>query len=136
MLRAATPVATHDPHRRPSPRCAWLALALLLPHSARAADKPVEGLIVQVPTTITTESTGRLRSLLHGPLSRFEQGAARQGGRFVLLCDFNPEGRRAESDDFGASYGLATYLRSLQNVRTVAYVEPPGPIAPTGRNRS
>jgi membrane-bound ClpP family serine protease len=99
-----------------------VALALLLPLPAAAAEKTVDGLLVQVPTTITTESTGRLRSLLHGPLHRFEQGAARQGGRFVLICDFNPDGRAAACDDFGASYGLATFLRSLPNVHTVAYV--------------
>lgn len=122
MLRAATPVATAAPHRRPPWHRALLTLAFLLPTAAPAAEKTVDGLIVQVPTTITTESTGRLRSLLHGPINRFEQGAARQGGRFVLICDFNPDGRPAASDDFGASYGLATYLRSLQGVRTVAYI--------------
>src|SRR5262245_47099638 len=111
MIRAATAVA---------------ALALLWPGALPAAEKPADGLIVSVPSPVTTESTGRLRSLLHGPLKRFEQGEARQGGRFVLICDFNPEGRRSESDDFGACYGLATYLRSLQTdlkgVRTVAFV--------------
>jgi membrane-bound ClpP family serine protease len=103
-----------------------LNLALLLPAAARAADPPADGLIVQVPAAITSESTNRLRSVLYGPLKRFEAGAARQGGRFTLVCDFNPDGRRARCDDFGASYSLAVYLRSLprdiKGVRTVAFV--------------
>ena len=118
MLRAATLVAYPGRHGRPTstpdvaqvapPPCrarsaridpVFLALAFFLPAGLMtAAEKPVDGLIVQVPTTVTTESTGRLRSLLHGPVKSFELGAARQGGRFVLICDFNPEGRRAESE--------------------------------------
>ncbi|MFO0928061.1 MAG: hypothetical protein U0736_13660 [Gemmataceae bacterium] len=92
-----------------------------------AADAPpTEGLVVQVPNPVTTEATHRLRSLLHGPLKRFEQGAGQQGGRFVLVCDFNPDGRRADCDDFGACHDLSSFLRSVaaghRGVRTVAYV--------------
>jgi membrane-bound ClpP family serine protease len=104
-----------------------VVLALFLSALAvRAAERATDGIIVQIPPAITTESTNRLRSLLYGPLKRFEAGAALQGGRFTVLCDFNPDGRRALCDDFGASYGLATYLRSLKadfkGVRTVAWV--------------
>jgi membrane-bound ClpP family serine protease len=110
-----------------------LLLVFLAHGSLGAADKTndkpnkvVDGLIVQIPTTISSESIGRMRSLLHGPLKRFAEGAARQGGRFVVLCDFNPDDRRSESDDFGACYDLATFLRSLQTdhkgVRVVAYI--------------
>ena len=135
MIRTASPVALPEGHRRPcqpasariDPLRAFFALlALLLPAAVRAADLPADGIIVQVPTVITTESTNRLRAMLLGPLKRFEGGAARRGGRFTLLCDFNPEGRRAVCDDIGASYGLAAYLRSLpgeiKGVNTVAYV--------------
>jgi hypothetical protein len=90
------------------------------------AEQPPEGLLVEMPTSISTESTGRLRSELLRPLKDFEQGAARQGGKFVLVCDFNPEGRRSDCDDFGACYELAKYIRKLQGdlkgIHTVAYV--------------
>jgi membrane-bound serine protease (ClpP class) len=103
-----------------------LALLLLWPLAAAAADRPTDGLIVQVPTVITSESNKRLQSLLYGPLKRFEAGAARQEGRFTLVCDFNPDGRRSLCDNFGACYELATYLRSLpanfKGVTTVAYI--------------
>ncbi|MFO0879724.1 MAG: NfeD family protein [Gemmataceae bacterium] len=106
--------------------CLVVAALLLVGHAQAAADRPVEGLIVPLPATITTESTGRLSSLLLGPLKRFEQGAARQGGRFVLILDFNPDGRRTESEDFGACYDLANLLRSkqtsLRGLRTVAFI--------------
>lgn len=139
MIRAASvSVSTSTdghPSSRPNPAAPCsprfhpflftLSFLLAVP-SLRGAERPADGLLVQIPTSITSESTGRLRSVLHGPIKRFEQGAARQGGKFVLICDFNPDGRRAECDDFGASYGLAGYLRSLQKelagVRIVAYV--------------
>lgn len=107
-------------------RGGWLAALLLLlgASAARAAD-PVEGLIVQIPTSIGTESTNQLRSLLHGPLQRFNAGRGPKA-TFRILCDFNPENRRSECENFGACYDLATYLRSLQTsipgVQTVAYV--------------
>ena len=66
------------------------------------------------------------RSSLHGALKRFDQDGRGKGGQFVVLCDFNPEGRRCECDDFGACYNLATYLAGLptetKGVFTVAYV--------------
>lgn len=113
------------------PGAGWTAVLLALaslfaPATVSAAEGPTEGLVVQVPNPVTTEATHRLRSLLHGPLKRFEQGAGRQGGRFVLLCDFNPDGRRADGENFGACHDLATFLRSMsagqRGVRTVAYI--------------
>ena len=102
------------------------ALVLLSPGVVVAAEKAVSGVIVQIPTSITSESVARLRSGLHGSLKRFEQESSAQGGQFVVLCDFNPEGRRSECDDFGACYGLANYLSRLptetKGVLTVAYV--------------
>src|SRR4051794_20527650 len=119
MIRTATLVALPERGGRPTParvqtsvvrsdllRVVLVLLALLSAVAARAADAPSDGLIVPVPTVIPTESTNRLRASLLGPLKRFEAGASRSGGRFILLCDFNPEGRRAVCDDFGASYGL------------------------------
>ncbi len=114
----------------PLPR-AWLrglvlALVALSPGAVVAAEKAVSGIIVQIPASITTESVARLRSSLHGSLKRFEQEASAKGGQFVVLCDFNPEGRRNECDDFGACYSLANYLSRLptetKGVLTVAYV--------------
>lgn len=129
MLRPITPVAISPPPN--SARRLVVALLTLLTLAplgggARAADKPVDGLIVQVPTSVTTESVNRLRSDILGRLNRFEQGAARQGGKFFLICDFNPDAAVAESNKFGACYELAKYLRELQTdrkgVTTVAYV--------------
>src|SRR4051794_1199405 len=105
-----SPTTTTHPARSVA-RLGWLPLFLLFPAFAAAADKP-SGLIVQVPPSISTESTGRLRSLLHGPLKRFEQESAGQKEKapFVLICDFNPEGRASACEDFGACFDLATYL--------------------------
>jgi membrane-bound serine protease (ClpP class) len=101
----------------------FLLLALL---PAVAAERGVTGVIVPIPTSITTDSVARLRSSLHGPLKRFEQEAPGEGRQFVVLCDFNPEGRRSECDDFGACYSLASYLSRLpietKGVLTIAYV--------------
>ncbi len=108
-------------------RC-WPAVALLvfLLAGPLAAAEPAEGLIVAVPPVITTESIRKLENLLYKPLERFKAGAARQGGRFVVLCDFNPEGKNAECGEFGAALDLARYLRSLardvKGVVVVGYV--------------
>ena len=95
----------------PLPR-AWLrglalALVALAPGLVAAAEKSVTGVIVQIPTSITTDSVARLRASLFGPLKRFEQEAAGKDKQFVVLCDFNPEGRRSElvakPSDLGSS---------------------------------
>ena len=122
--RAANPLMTYH---SPTMRMVLVGLLLeLLSPVAVWADGPNDGLLIPIPASITSESTGRLRSLLHGPLKRFEQDTNRGNRQFVLLCDFNPEGRRAECEDFGACYTLASYLRSLpseiKGVRTVAYI--------------
>src|SRR5262245_15101166 len=139
MTPTAPRAATPEPRSPRATRRALLAL-LLLPFAgpARAADdKPIDGLTVQVPAAVTTASVDRLRSQLHGPLQRFEAGAARQGGMFRVLLDFNPDGRAADSDDFGACYKLATELRkltsNLKSVQTVAWVH--GPVRPTASCR-
>jgi membrane-bound ClpP family serine protease len=107
-------------------RWGLVLLALLAaPLLARAEEPAVEGLLVQIPTEMVA-APNRLRSVLHGPLKRFEAGSGRRGGTFRLLCDFNPDGRRSESDDFFACAGLANYLRDLprqfKGVQTIAYV--------------
>jgi membrane-bound ClpP family serine protease len=90
---------------------------------ARAQDPPA-GLVVQVPPNDMANATNRLRSLLHGPLKKFE--SAGKNAAFTVVLDFNPDNRKAESDDFGSCYSLATYLRSLprdvKGLRTVAFV--------------
>src|SRR5262249_17620768 len=116
------------PRAAPSRRVGVLAALVLLAAGgvARAEEVPADGVVVQVPPAITTEATNRLRSLLHGPLKRFEAGAGRRGGVFHVVLDFNPDNKRSECEDFGACYGLAKYLRSLptehRGVQTVGFV--------------
>jgi hypothetical protein len=85
------------------------------------------GVVVQVPTLITTEATNRLRTTVFGPLKRFEaeRGNGKKGRVFRLVCDFNPDNRPNASDDFGACLKLARYLGELREkdgVQTVAFV--------------
>jgi membrane-bound ClpP family serine protease len=103
-------------------------MAALVPAAALCAQERQDaGLVVPVPTAISTESTNRLRTAVYGPLKRFEAERgrdARHAGVLRLVCDFNPDGRPNGSDDFGACHTLAKYLRQLQQegVQTVAYV--------------
>lgn len=85
------------------------------------------GLVVQIPSLITTETTNRLRTSVFGPLKRFEaeRGAGKKGRVFRLVCDFNPDNRPNSSDDFGACLKLARYLgelREKEGVHTIAFV--------------
>jgi membrane-bound ClpP family serine protease len=94
--------------------------------SGRAQEAGNDGLVVQIPTLITTEATNRLRTSVFGPLKRFEaeREAGKKGRSFRLVCDFNPDNRTSASDDFGACLKLAKYLGDLQKegVQTVAFV--------------
>jgi membrane-bound ClpP family serine protease len=105
-----------------------LVLAALRPGGALAQEPPNAGLVLQVPASITTETTNRVRTALYGPLKRFEdvrQRDPKKAGAFKVVLDFNPDDhRRSSSEDFGACYELAKYLRSLQQegIQTVAFV--------------
>src|SRR5262249_26378562 len=84
----------------------------LLPPPSRAQEGHDAGLVVQVPTLITTEATNRLRTTVSSPLKRFEaeRAGGKKGRTFRLVCDFNPDNRTSASDDFGACLNLANYL--------------------------
>jgi membrane-bound ClpP family serine protease len=103
-------------------------IGLLLPASSSAQERRNAGLVVPIPTTITTEAKSRLGSALYGPLRRYEEDRNRdpQGvGNFYLLCDFNPDNRDNASDDPGACQSLARYLRDLQRnqgIQVIAFV--------------
>ncbi len=107
---------------------AALLLALLLPGSLPAEERPNAGLVAPIPSVVTTEATSRLRSAVYGPLRRYEDERNRNPknvGGFYLLCDFNPDNRANASDDFGACLTLARYLRDLQKkqgVQVIAFV--------------
>jgi membrane-bound serine protease (ClpP class) len=104
-----------------------LLLAALLPAPLAAGEVGNTGLIVPIPTSITTDVTRRLKGTLYGPLKRYNE-ARRQdpeaAGTFKLVCDFTPDGRANSSDDFGACYELAKYLHGLdeEGIQTVAWV--------------
>jgi membrane-bound serine protease (ClpP class) len=103
-------------------------IGLLLPASLPAQERRNAGLVAAIPTTITTESTSRLRSALYGPLRHYEDERNRDPkgvGNFYLLCDFNPDNRDNASDDPGACQTLARYLRDLQRkqgIQVIAFV--------------
>ena len=109
-----------------------VAVVLLLPIFAPALPAAEErrnaGLVVPIPTTITTEATRRLQSAVLGPQRRFEDERNRDpkaAGSFYLICDFNPDGRDNASDDFGACLSLARCLRDLrtkQGIQVLGYV--------------
>jgi membrane-bound serine protease (ClpP class) len=108
----------------------WIVfcIGLLLPASLTAQERRNAGLVAPIPTTITTESTSRLRSALYSPLRHYEAERNRDPkgvGNFYLLCDFNPDNRDNASDDPGACQNLARYLRDLQKkegIQVIAFV--------------
>jgi membrane-bound ClpP family serine protease len=107
---------------------ATLLLVLLAPCPLPAQERRNAGLVVPIPTTLTTEATRRLQSSLLGPQRRYEDERNRDPkgiGSFYLVCDFNPDGKDNASDDFGACLTLARYLRDLrtkQGVQVLGYV--------------
>jgi membrane-bound serine protease (ClpP class) len=111
-------------------RSLWIAFCIgwLLPVSLPAQERRNAGIVVPIPTTITTEATSRLRSALYGPSRHYEDERNRDpkgAGNFYLVCDFNPENRDNASDDPGACQTLARYLRDLQKkqgIQVIAFV--------------
>jgi membrane-bound serine protease (ClpP class) len=111
-------------------RSLWIAfcIGLLFPVSLRAQERRNAGIVVSIPTTITTEATSRLKSALYGPLRHYEDERSRDPkgvGNFYLVCDFNPENRENASDEPGACQSLARNLRDLQKkhgIQVVAFV--------------
>jgi membrane-bound ClpP family serine protease len=103
-------------------------VGLLLPASLSAQERRNAGLVVPIPTTITTEAKSRLNSALYGPLRRYEDDRSSDPkgvGNFYLICDFNPDNRDNASDDPGACQSLARYLRELQRkqgIQIIAFV--------------
>jgi hypothetical protein len=127
-MKTATPKPSS---RTPGPTrltLAALLLTLLLPSIAPAQERRNAGLVVPVPTTITTGATKSLQSALYAPLRHYEDQRNRdpkQAGAFYLVCDFNPDGHDNHSDDPGACQTLARCLRDLrmrQGVQVIAYV--------------
>jgi hypothetical protein len=96
--------------------------------SLPAQERRNAGLVVPIPSTITTEATNRLRGALYGPYRRYEDERNREPkkiGSFYLICDFNPDERDNASEDPGACQTLARYLRDLQKkqgIHVIAFV--------------
>jgi membrane-bound serine protease (ClpP class) len=104
---------------------AAFCIGLLLPASLPAQERRNAGLVAPIPTTITTESTSRLRSALYGPLRHYEDERSRDPkgvGNFYLLCDFNPDNRDNASEEPGACQTLARYLRDLQKKQGIGVI--------------
>jgi membrane-bound ClpP family serine protease len=104
-----------------------LLLAVLVAGSVRAQEAQEAGLVVPIAVPITAETSKNLQTAVHGQLKRFEaeREAGAKGRTFYLICDFNPDNKTSNSDDFGACLKLAEALRDLQTkkgVRTVAFV--------------
>jgi membrane-bound serine protease (ClpP class) len=105
-----------------------LLSACLTPLTLAAQERRNAGLIAPIPTTITTETTHRLRGILHAPWRRYEDERNRDpksAGDFYLICNFNPDNRDNASDDPGACQTLARYLRDLRKekgIHVLAYV--------------
>jgi len=103
-------------------------IGLMLSSSLSAQERGNVGLVVPIPTTLTTEATSRLRSALYGPLRRYEDECSRDPkgiGYFYLICDFNPDNRDNASEEPGACQTLARYLRDLQKkqgIQVLAFV--------------
>src|SRR5436305_831692 len=95
------------------------ALLLVSPTSAQEPRQPADdGVFITVTNPITSEVKNRVYNIA-------EEARAGKNGRVIskIIFDFNPSDRgAASSPDFGPCYDLAKYIRSLQNLTTVAFV--------------
>ncbi len=94
------------------------ALAVLLLPGSLLAQNVVakQGMFVTVPNPLTSEGVTRIKNRVE--LAR-NAGEKRPS---VIVFDFNPSDKDANTPDFGPCYDLAEYLSSLHDVQTEAFV--------------
>jgi len=103
---------------------ALLGLSALIPLAlfatpAAAQEAPAAGGIIETvnnPITegVVTQIKSRIEATRTNPRANLKK----------VIFNFNPEGRDAATESFGASYDLAAYIRLLRNngVQTIAFV--------------
>jgi membrane-bound ClpP family serine protease len=102
----------------------WLFLGLTVGLPTAHCAETNAGLVLPIAASRVMETAERLPTLLEKPLLRFEKERGPEGGRFWLICDFNPEEKANSSDNYGGCYELARRLRDLQGrgIQTVAFL--------------
>jgi membrane-bound ClpP family serine protease len=84
-----------------------------------SADEPQAGGIIEtVNNPITAGVISQIKSRVEAARTNPRNNVKK------VLFNFNPEGRDAATEDFGPSYDLAKYIRSLRNngIQTIAFV--------------
>jgi membrane-bound ClpP family serine protease len=88
---------------------------------SRAQDTTAEqSIFVTVRNSITSEEFSRVKGITSAARERYHK--AGQKGRLKIIYDFNPDNQRAGSSLFGDCLELASYILSLNDVTTIAYV--------------
>jgi membrane-bound ClpP family serine protease len=97
-----------------------LASVLSLVASARAGaqEGPRDGLLVNVPTPITSDAVERIRNAVNGRIN--DANELRRVSTIVF--DFTPDEKPAATPGFGACLELADLISSLKGQTTIAYV--------------
>jgi membrane-bound serine protease (ClpP class) len=104
-----------------------LAVALAWAAAARAENTVVEGQFIAVDGPINAEVTGQVVRIMDRYVQHFRDEKRGDDQRKVdrvlkLVFDFNARGEPNVSTNFGPCYELATAIRKLQDVTTVAFV--------------
>src|SRR5438067_9115266 len=91
-------------------------LALWVAQPASAQKKDTDGVFVTVQNPINEGQITRIKAEVDGARNLPNRNVK------VVVFDFNPEGREAATETFGACIDLATYIRSLSSnaIRRVA----------------
>ena len=113
-----TAIPTLVPHRNDACKlvvlCGALVVVAWVPALAYAQKSLDRGYVLKVPSALDTGWVKTHRHFIDHRLARFEEEADK-GGRFKLICDFNPDNRPSACDDFYACDSLADYLLELRN---------------------
>lgn len=106
------------PRRLLVPSGSWAAvLAWGLVWASPAPAQNVEGEFVTVPNPITTEAVNRIKAQVNARLN--DKARSPQ----VVVFDFNPDGKPAATDEFGAALTLQSFILEVSRAKTtVAYV--------------
>ena len=95
---------------------AFTAILAILSVTSPSAEASADGLYIAVPSPITSDAFTRIKNRIEGARANPESRPK------TIVFDFNPEGKPANTENFGACVDMANYIANLRDTATVAYV--------------
>ncbi|MGL4423221.1 MAG: hypothetical protein ACRCZF_21340, partial [Gemmataceae bacterium] len=98
-------------------RGCFLLLLLATPLALAQVAPANDAMLVTLQNPLTSAQVQQLQNRVAAARGQTQQPLKK------LIIQFNPNNKPATSSDFGTAYSLATFVRSLHEVKTIAFVQ-------------